>query len=270
MLRAKRPTLFIAILLLGSPAGLLYADETAPTRNRFEFAFGAFEPNVETIVRLDSTSGDFGTEISLENDLAFEDRKTLPIIYFRWNMKKRMGLEASYYSLDRDSTVVLGKEIKFGDETFPVNSTVNSTFVTDVFRLSYVHDVVQKEKDTLSLIGGIHFTSFEASINDSLLGLNDGNDGLAPLPMLGLRYQHRFSDRWSMGIRAEFLDQEYDGTDGKIENFAWHGVYKFRKKWAFLFGYSLYDLEVSEEAGGFRGSITYRYKGPSISLAAGF
>ena len=241
-----------------------------PPRERFTIAFGAFEPSVDTRVRIDSVDGTIGTEINLEDDLALQDRKTLPIFIFRWNIKQRMGLEVSYFALKRDGTVVLQKDIEFDGTLFPIGTTVDSTFDTTVFRVGYTHDVVQKEKNTLSLVGGIHFTDFETSINDTLLGVEEEQTGLVPLPMLGLHYRYRFSDRWAMGIRAEFLDLTFEDYDGHIENFTWNARFKIRKQWSFLFGYTHYDLTVSEEGSGFHGEIAYRYKGPSISLAASF
>ena len=191
MLSAQRIVPVIALLLLCNPGELLRADDLVPPRDRFTIAFGAFEPSVYTRVRIDSADGRIGTEINLEDDLALQDRKTLPIIIFRWNIKQRMGLEVSYFALNRDGTVVLQKDIEFDGTLYPIGTTVDSTFDTAVFRVGYTHDVVQKEKTTLSLVGGIHFTDFKTSINDTLLGVNDEQSGLVPLPMIGLNYRYQ-------------------------------------------------------------------------------
>ena len=47
-----------------------------------------FVPSISTTIRLDSSSGEEGTEVSLEGDLGYSDQKTLPLFQATWRISE--------------------------------------------------------------------------------------------------------------------------------------------------------------------------------------
>ena len=133
MTRATLPGMVILALASPLPAGA--AD--GPWNTAFTIQVGAFNADAHTTARLDATTINRGTEVSLEGDLGVQKTKTLPDIYGLWRFNDRHAIEAEWVSLRRDGTRSLTGQISWGDATFPINSTVNTTFDSDVVRVAY-------------------------------------------------------------------------------------------------------------------------------------
>ncbi|MFZ0105522.1 MAG: hypothetical protein WAK92_01520, partial [Thiobacillus sp.] len=96
---------------------------------------GGYVPAVDTRLRVDRAGGS-GAVLDLEDDLDFEDRPTFPYALLNLRLGQRWRIEGEYFSIDRDKTTVIDRELEIGDDTFLGGWTVNSFFDTDVYRLS--------------------------------------------------------------------------------------------------------------------------------------
>ncbi len=95
----------------------------------------AYWANVDTDIRVDAaaTSGS-GTEIDLEDDLGFDDKEILPAIFGGARLGSGFSIAGEYYSLNRDTTVTLARNITVEDVTYPTAASITGGFDTDIYR----------------------------------------------------------------------------------------------------------------------------------------
>ncbi len=258
------------------PASALAQSEShaAFNPNMFEIGTGLFRPSVDTTIRADAP-GIGGTEINLESDLAIEDSNTLPFLTGRWNIADRHALNFGYFDLERSGVQTLRGDIIFDGTTFHVNTTVNSTFNTEIFMLSYTYDFFRSDSHSLGVTGGLHWTSLYSSINEPVSRTSDDVSTDAPLPLVGIRYAYKFSDTWRFGFNGEFFSLEIDNIEGDLTNFNLGAHYSFTKRWAIRFGYTYFNLDIKVKKANIdehdlSGRFAYKYKGPSAVVVIGF
>ena len=134
----------------------------------FTLQLGTFRADTETTVRLDSTVLGRGTQLSFENDLGVTDSKALPEFSFLWRINQRHGIEGSFVTLNRSGSRTLDGTIQFGDAVFPVSTTVNAKFDSDVYRVAYRYSPINDKGNELALLLGAHYTTFDTAIASSL------------------------------------------------------------------------------------------------------
>ena len=153
----------------------------------FSFRLSGFQSSAETTLRLDASNGALGTSISLEDDLNYSDSEFLPVLDAIWRINPRHRIELGYLRLARDAQSTISGEIRFGDQVFPVNSTVTSKFDSDTWRLTYGWSFYRDGGNELSLLLGLHVTGFSTKLETSGGGIAEAAERTIPLPTLGLQ-----------------------------------------------------------------------------------
>ena len=239
---------------------------------------GGYTPSVDTSLRVDRAGGS-GTVLDLEDDLDFEDRPTFPYALLNLRLGQRWRIEGEYFSIDRDKTTVIDRELIIGDEPpFKIGATVNSFFDTDVYRLSVGYSFLKRPNAEAGAALGAHVTTFDFGINAT--GENNeiveaAADTLAPLPTIGLYGFYAFSPRWLMQGRIDYFTLEYQEYSGSLLNLNVGLEYQLARHFALGAGYRYVDLEftadktlgVGEVSDDFRGEFQYHYSGPTVYLS---
>lgn len=244
---------------------------------------GGYVPAIDTQLRIDGTvsgTGQRGTVIDLEDDLDFEDRPTLPYALLNLRLGQRWRIEGEYFALDRDKTTVIDRELEIGDSVFPINSTVNSHFHSDIYRLSAGYSFLKRPNSELGVALGVHVTTFDLGIRTegALVTVSETADTLAPLPTLGFYGYYAFSPRWLMQGRADIFSLEYEDYSGSLLNLNVAIEYQLAKHVGVGAGYRYVDLELTADKALDIGSATadvsgefqYQYSGPTLYLSFGF
>ena len=236
----------------------------------FTLQLGAFRADADTTVRLDSVTFGRGTQLNLESDLGVNDSKTLPEFSFLWRINPRHGIEGSYVTLNRSGSLTLSRTIQYGDVVFPVSTTVNSQFDSDVFRVAYRYSPINADGNELALLLGAHYTTFDTSISSSLGTLSESASLDVPLPTIGARGKLRLADNWHLTGFAQLLKLKVGDYDGSLVNLS-AGI-----EWSFLrqayagLGYSYYRYDLTSEKNDARGEFEYRFSGPALYLGFAF
>ena len=231
---------------------------------------GAFRADAETTVRLDSTTLGLGTELNLEGDLGVSDSRTLPEFSFLWRINPRHGIEGSYVTLNRSGSRTLSATIQFGDAIYPLSTTVNSKFDSDVFRVAYRYSPINDKGNELALLLGLHYTTFDVAIGTAAGTLSESASLDIPLPTIGARGSLRLADNWRLTGFAQLLKLKVGDYDGSLVNLS-AGI-----EWTFLhqayagLGYSYYNYDLESEKNNARGEFTYRFSGPALYLGWAF
>jgi opacity protein-like surface antigen len=239
---------------------------------------GGYVPAVDTRLRVDRAGGS-GTVLDLEDDLDFEDRPTFPYALLNLRLGQRWRIEGEYFSIDRDKTTVIDRELIIGDEPpFTIGATVNSFFDTDVYRLSVGYSFFKRPNAEVGAALGAHVTTFDFGIRatgEEFENTEAAADTLAPLPTIGLYGFYAFSPRWLMQGRVDYFALEYQEYSGRFLNFNAGLEFQLAKHVALGAGYRYVDLEFTAEktlsigdvSDDFRGEFQYQYSGPTVYLS---
>src|SRR5262245_17024069 len=131
-----RKSMKILAVAVAAAVPSLAAAANDPWSAPFSIQIGGFESNATTQARLDGSGGRLGTSVSFEGDLGVDENKATPTFDLTWRFSRHHAFEASYVSLHRDGTRSLRGSIDWGDNTFPINTSVTSKFDSDILRFA--------------------------------------------------------------------------------------------------------------------------------------
>ena len=260
-------------------AGLLASQASAQTINdKFWIQGTGFLANVDTDARIASAANpDSGTQIDLEDDLGLDDSALLPAIYAGAKLGGGFVVTAEYYSLGRDSTGTIARNITIDDVTYPVNGSVTAGFDTDIYRLTVGYTFVRNETFELGAAIGLHATELEFSISGQ--GSAGGapvssqvrrKDVLAPMPTLGLYTTFEPMPRVTINARVDYLSLGIDDYDGSLLNAQASVSYRLMDNVGVGVGYRYVDYDLDVTKPSVVGSFDYNFWGPSFFIEVGF
>jgi hypothetical protein len=252
-----------------------FEDDPVYTDKRFALRAGVYDITASTRLRLDSSNGEFGTQIDLESDLNLEDNKSSSYFEVTWRFKERHALEFETFGLDRAGLETLTGEIKFGDEVYEVGAVVNSYFNTDVTRISYAYIFNSSDTFSFAASAGIHVTSIRTGISEISPAIQSVEnvevaDVTAPLPVIGISAGWGITDRLSVFGRAQMFRLEFDDYRGQLDHATLKMEYEFSEHFGAGIGYDLFDITVSADKPHFDGSVRFRFHGPILFLTGTF
>jgi hypothetical protein len=231
---------------------------------------GAMFSTADTRLRVDAANGALGTTVTLEDNLGFSKDETLPAFDATWRINPRHRIELGYARLQRDAQKTLTGEIRFGDKVFPVNANVDSSFNSDVWRLTYGWSFYREGGNELSLLLGLHVTSFETKLRTIGGAVAETADRTVPLPTIGLQGSWALDPQWRLGGWVQVFALNYNDYEGSMVNGAFTAEYRFNRNLAVGAGYTVYDYNLDITKGRARGSFEYQFAGPILYVNAGF
>jgi len=241
-----------AVILATSPA----AWAAGPWDAGVAFQLSAFRADAATSVRLDSDGGRIGTGVSLESDLGVTRTKTLP--------------QFSYVRLDRSGSRTISGSIDFGDQTFPINSTVDSSFESAIWRVAYRYAFIQDAGNELAVLLGLHYTTFDVKLSTPAGTISESASVDVPLPTIGVRGGWRFADNLRLTGFAQFLKLKVGDYDGSLVNASAAVEWAFHPNAYAGLGYMYYKYELDSSKGDARGQFDYKFDGPTLYAAWAF
>ena len=238
-------------------------------QDRWTFQLGAFFPKIDTNANLNGTGGRIGTELSFENDLGFDDTKTVPTLLIGARLGERWRIEGEYLALNRSHSQAISRTINWGDRTFTLGTTVSSDFDSDIYRLSVGYSFIKDDKAELGVVLGAHITDFEVSLSAPGTGGQSG-DTLAPLPTIGLYGSYAFTPRWLLSARVDYFSLNYNEYDGSLVNVNVGVDYRVARNFGIGLGYRHVDYDLNVSKSRFNGSVNYKFNGPIIYMVGSF
>ena len=235
--------------------------------DRYYLALGAFFPKTTTQAQLRSNTTGAGVTVDFESQFDMDRSNTVPTFYGRWRINHRWRIEADYFELNRTSDRVIDRQIEWGDQVFPINTTVSSKFNFSDFRVSAGYSFFRTADKEVGVGLGLHLASYDVRLSTPTGG-GDGEDVLAPLPVLSLYAQFALTDRWALGTRLDRFSLSYDKFDGGLTSLGIDVLYQpFRH---FGFGASYRGLFIRAEIEGDRATAAFRqaFEGPMLYVNA--
>jgi hypothetical protein len=246
--------------------------------DKFWFQASGYFANVDTDIRVSSnTSTTPGTEIDLESDLGFDDDEFLPSFLAGARIGSGFSLIGEYYSLSRDSSVMLERDIVVEDVTYPASAMIDSSFETDIYRFSVGWAFARGDNYEVGASIGLHATDIavalegQASVGGGAVQVQQRRqDFLAPLPTLGLFATFEPMPKVTIGARVDYLSLGIDDYDGRLLNAQASVSYRVWRNVGIGAMYRLVDYRVDVEKERYTGRFDYEYNGPAIFLEVGF
>lgn len=244
----------------------------------FWIEVSAYRASIETRVQVSSIGGNrIGTEIDGESDLGLDESELLPVVHAGARLGRRWMIGAEYFTLRRDTTNTLARDIVFDDVTYSASASVTTGFDTDIYRLTIGYAFIQNQHLEVGGAIGVHATDVEASIEGE--GRVDGSSArltrrskqfLAPLPTIGLFANFRIAPGLTAGGRIDYLSLTAGDYDGRLTNAQVSLSYRLLGNIGIGAAYRLVDYRVGVEKRWYTGRFSYEFSGPTVFLQVGF
>jgi hypothetical protein len=223
--------------------------------------FGAFITDRDTSTRLDSDAGP-GTEIDLEDDLGLETSMSVVRVGGYLWLGRRHRFDAAFFDLSRDATKPIQETIHFGDQTFEIDSVVETEQDLSIIKADYTFAAVARDRAFLGVTGGLYILETRMALRQAALGQFESEDITAPLPVLGLRGDFEFNDRITLRGAMQWFGVKTDDIDGRLIDFYVGADYGFSERMAIGLAYNAVSMNLdAEEDRGLRGRIDFGYDG---------
>jgi hypothetical protein len=260
-------------------AASVSADTLKPGDERFKFVAGWFLPAFDTDVRVDD-SGSQGDDVNLGDDLGLDQDQSGALVGFEWRIAERHRLSASWSSFSQSATRVIDEQITIDDEIYPIDAEIRSKWTIDLIPITYSYSFLKSESNELAATFGIHWDkislklSGSSSLNDEDLTATTDSSADLPLPLIGIRYDHHFSENWSAGVGAslfsiEFGESELDAR-GSLANLRAYTEYRFRGRYGAGLAIDSFKLTIDADKSNWTGEYNYDYWGPQLYFTARF
>jgi len=273
----KRIALLLLFLLVVS-ASNAYAGVTVGESlvlDRWTFRIGGFLTGLSTDLRLDNPiTGEEGTSISLEDDLGFSSSETVPRLNLAFIIGRRHEISVGWYKTDRDSSTTITEEIKWGDETFPINIDVVAFYNTEFLTAAYTYWFYSSEKTALGITGGLVLANLGSG-----MGVSFGGPGIereedlsteVPVPQLGFSVSTYLGKRFVFAGAIGYIAFNLDDWEGSVGSALASVEHRTWKNFGFGLGYSYTDYDIDTKAVDFLGQFKYNVSGFEIYARAAF
>ena len=260
---------------------LAQSDVIKPGEERFTLGLGAVLNSFGTNLRLDNSSqGQRGDNVNLKDDLGSDQDASSFWTSAEWRFASRHRIGFDYSQFKLTGTRTMTREIIIGDERFPAGATVSSELKLQIIPIAYSYSLIKTGKDELAATIGVHWSrlSFKAE-GSATLGTSTGtfdasNDtsakGNLPLPLIGLRYDHHFSQSWSAGLQSAFFPVRFGNVEGDVWSARTYAEYRFSRHFGLGLAIEGFQIDVEATQGSWQGGIDYRYWGPQLYLKSRF
>jgi len=222
---------------------------------------GAFITDRQSSTRLDSDAGD-GTEIDMEDDLGLESSTNVARLGGYVWLGKRHRLDGAFFDLSRDSSFPIQETIDFGDETFVINTAVNTQSDLTIIKADYTYAVMARDRGWLGVTAGLYIAESTLSLSQATLGRAETEDVTAPLPLFGLRGEYGINDRITLVGAMQWFGFEADDVDGRLTDFYVGADYGFGERMAVGLAYNRVSMNLGAvEDQGLNARIDWGYDG---------
>jgi len=256
----------VALLLAWTPASAAESDDF----DRFSLSLGVFVTDRNTDTRLDGDIPDSGSDVDLENDLGFANSSSVFRVdgYFRFNEAHRLDFSA--FDLSRNASKQLERDIEWNGEIYPVDVLVEASLDLNIYKLAYTWSFLRREQGYIGASLGLYVADIGTSIAADSLGLSSSSGLTAPLPVIGLRGQYDFAEKWSLRASAEIFAVDYDQYTGNLHDLYAGVDYQFTDTVAFGLGINSVALDVGVDKANFAGDLNWKYDGALLFVKFDF
>jgi hypothetical protein len=275
---SRAPRILVAVM--AALAGAARAgDIIQPGEEKLTVMLGAFLPAFRTKVEVDGDQNT-GDRIDLNRDLGADRNSSGGWFGAEWRFapKHRLGFTYSRFTLRGERAI--DRDLHIGDKVFPIGAELESQLRLELIPITYSYSLIKQDNDELAVTAGIHWDrlSFRVDASASIGGRSAANEASSnanlPLPLFGLRYDHRFSERWSAGatlaaFALKFGEDTFD-FQGSLISARLSAEYRFSRHFAAGAALDAFKVNAKASKGDWHGAMDYGYVGPQLYLLSRF
>lgn len=246
------------------------SDRKIPQQPRFEIRLGAFSDNIDSKIIRESTAGEPGSEIDLDDILGVSTKDTVMQLDLIYRIGNYHRLEIGYFEMSRTGSTVLQEPVTIGGEDFVAGATLDSSFKSEILRLSYAYSLMNDDQKELGVMAGLHYSKFSTIIMDSDSGQQAVSNAETPLPVIGLHGSAALGQKMVLGARIQIFRMDFDRFEGSL-NYATLDLQRhFGENFSVGIGYNYYAYKLDSREDSSRGSLEVRHQGPVLFLSSRF
>ena len=247
-----------------------FSDLDGKRQPRLEIRVAAFSDSGDTKITRDAADGSRGTEVDLEDVLGVSENNTVMQLDAIYRFNDFHRIEIGYHELYRSGTATLNNDINFGDTLFPTGTTVNTSFDTELFRLSYAYSLMNDAQKELGFMAGIHVTNVITDIESVTTGERERSDVSTPLPVVGLHGSVELGANSTLGARAQVFGLEFDRYDGHMIYLMLEWQRRLGDSFSAGLAYNFYQTKLEAKYADAPGRFQSRHHGPMFFVSANF
>lgn len=247
----------IALLITLVVSPVLAADDT-----KFSLSLGVFVTDRDSETRLNVSGGADGTPVDLEGELGLDTSDSVFRLdgFFRFNDRHR--IDFSVFDLSRTGSRLIERDIDWQGTIYPVSALVESEFDLNIYKLAYTYSFMRRDKGYLGLTAGVYVADIGARLSAENIATGDGGAITAPLPVVGLRGEYHFAEKWSFRASGEFFALEYDAFNGSLTDLYVGIDYQLFEHMALGLGLNSVTMDIGiEDGAGLNADIDWNYDG---------
>lgn len=246
------------------------AQDAERARERASIVFGAFITDRQSTTRLDSAQGR-GTDVKLENDLGLDASETVARVGGNFWFKPRQRIDLSLFDLSRNATNQIDETIRFRDQTYAVDTVVQSDSDLTILKASYTFSPLVSEDGFFGVSGGLYTAFTQLSIANVMGGELESEDLTAPLPVIGFRGAYAVTDAITFRAAAEWFRFASGDLDGRLRDVYMAVDYAVSDRWSIGVAFNEVSMRLeARETGGFEGALDWGYDGALLYLKVNF
>jgi hypothetical protein len=261
-----RLTVSLFTLLALTLSSFVAAEES----HKFSVSLGVFVNDRESTTTVGVQGNRSGTEVDLEKDLDLERSDAVFRLdgYYRFNDVHRIDFSA--FDLSRSSNKVLESDIDWAGVDYPAGTTVDSKLDLNIYKLAYTWSFLRRDKGYLGITGGLYIADMDLLIAVENAGEASGGGVTAPLPVIGLRGEYQFSEKWSLRASGEFFALEYDAFDGLLTDLYVGVDYQLFDNASIGVGLNSVHMDVGVGSSSLTGDLDWKYSGGLVFVKFDF
>ncbi len=237
------------------------AQESGQNRARASVVLGAFITDHDARTRVDFAQTQ-GTDLDPEGSLELDPSTTVARLDGYYWLTPRQRLDFSLFDLSRDASKRIDKTIAYGDETFVIDTVVNTSSDLKILKTAYTFVPIARERGYVGVTGGLYTASIKLSLREALTGTAKSENLTAPLPVIGLRGEYKIDDRITLRVAGEWFRINTGKIDGRLRDIYFGVDYGFDERMAVGLAYNDVSMAVNaSKSGRYDGTLDWGYDG---------
>ena len=247
------------------------AEFASPITDRLAVRASFVGASVSTDAQInDTAAGVAGTFFSAERDFGLSDQAHQARAEFMIRLKNRGRLRVNALDLSRRASIILQRQLRYGDQTYRVSDRVNSTLDWRMFDFTWTYSLLKTDRFELGTGIGMHLIQAETTALVPTRNSRESFDGAGPFLSLAADGSWAFTRRFSLNARYQSYKLTISDITAQLTDAHADVQFRWRRNLAFGAGYQYnnIDLEFPDENPG--GLMRLRISGPELFVRASF
>jgi hypothetical protein len=267
-------TRYCLAMLLLCPFASVGADAQEPLSDRYSMSIGAYSVDARTSARVDAAGGKIGTSFSFEDDLGIDPDAWARDFGFTARVGERHRFELERFAFERSGERSNTRQITIRDDVYDVGLVLETSFDTDVTRLSYSYLFARDNNHEVGVAVGVHVTDFSMGVRVAFLPLTSATEEsagtTAPLPVVGAHGAYRPFPRWIFRGQAQIFRLEAGGYDGALNHVALEMEHNTFHHLGFGVALDYFEVDLDSTEPKFVGAFNLTFSGPRVFMRGHF